>query len=186
VFLSKKEYYKRRWFLAILFLLMGLLLLYLSYGIFSYNKNKSELITKNSAPSLIMIEKIRIGDSPFVALAILNDEKKKVSTVINDSVIDKLAFIFQQPTLNRYSFGSEIIFDKNIVNDKQYSYSYSKNKLYELKIDGIKVIEYKKKSHFLGYLVLVVALVWIGFQIWVIYILATRGISVYDDFYKKK
>ncbi|MFD0993572.1 hypothetical protein [Tenacibaculum geojense] len=173
--LSKEHYYKRRWFLAILFLLMGFWLLYLSYGLFTYNKNKSELITKNSTPSIIKIEKIRISGSPSVALTIVNDNAK-ISAIINDDIINKLSEIYNLPDLNKYSFGSELIFNNN---RKSYTYCYFKDRLYQLEINDVEVIVYNKSKSFMGFLVLIVALAWISFQIWVLYTLKTKGLKAY-------
>ncbi|MFL1894054.1 hypothetical protein ACJRPK_00025 [Aquimarina sp. 2-A2] len=183
--LSKTQYYKRRWFLSILFLLVGFLLLYLSYGLFSYNKDKSDLTTMHTVPLSIKIEKIKISGSPSLVLSIENKEKE-FSTIINDSALKKIVTIFHQPILNKYSFGDKVVLGSNNTNNKIYQYSYAEDKLYELEINGIKIIEYKKQTPILGYIVLIISIICISFQIWVIYILITKGISVYDQFDKNK
>ncbi len=137
MFLSKEDYFKRRWFLAVLFILIGFMLLYLSYGLFYYNKDKSDLAIRYTIPKLIKINKI--DDPPSVALTILNDKNKIVSAIINDSTFHKVALLFKQPALNKYSFGNQIIFNKSVV--KTFKYSYYRGKLYELEIDGVKIVE---------------------------------------------
>jgi hypothetical protein len=174
--LSKEQYYKRRWFLAILFLLMGFWLLYLSYGLFFYNKSEGELIKKTTPPAFFKIENVKISGTPMVFLTILNNDKK-ISSLIDDTIINNLSKIYNLPDLNRYSFGNELYFKNDT---KSFKYSYAKDKLYELKIDEIKVLTYKKKKPFMAYIVLIIALGWISFQVWVLYILKTKGIKAYD------
>ncbi|EGV42354.2 hypothetical protein BZARG_2545 [Bizionia argentinensis JUB59] len=178
MFLTKEQYYKRRWFLAILFLLSGFCLLYLSYGLFYYNKDKSELTTKNTLPTVIKIEKTKIGDTPLDFLTIINNNEK-FSASINDSILKQLSILYNLPDLNSFSFGNELVFEKG---NKSYKYSYSDDRLYELEINGIKIITYQKKKPYMAYLILIIALAWISFQVSVLYRLKTKGIKVYDDY----
>src|SRR5690606_20813650 len=119
--LSKEQYYKRRWFLAILFLVVGFLLLYLSYGIFSYNVSKDELIIKNKRPQLIKLALTGSNDSNSLILTV-EDNEKKVSGIINDSLLRTFSKIFNIKDLNRYSFGNELSFTEKELSDKEYRY----------------------------------------------------------------
>lgn len=174
--LSKEQYYKRRWFLAILFLIVGFLLLYLSYGIFSYNVSKDELIVKNKRPQLIKLALTGSNDSNSLILTV-EDNEKKVSGIINDSLLRTFSKIFNIKDLNRYSFGNELSFTEKELSGKEYRYSYRKDRLYELEINNVKILEYHKKEPTLGYIILIIALFWITFQVWIIYRLATKGIK---------
>ena len=181
--LSKEQYYKRRWFLAILFLIVGFLLLYLSYGIFSYNVSKDELIVKNESPQLIKLALTQANNSNSLILTV-EDKENKISGIINDTIITTFSKVFNIDNLNRYNLGNGLVFTDKELLGKEYRYSYWRDRLYELEINNVKILEYHKKEPTLGYIVLIIALFWITFQVWIIYRLVTKGIKNYDQFSK--
>src|SRR5690606_35908530 len=126
--LSKEQYYKRRWFLAILFLIVGFLLLYLSYGIFSYNISKDELIVKNEVPQVIKLALTESNNSNSLILTV-EDNEKKVSGIINDTIITTFSRVFNINNLNKYNLGNGLVFTGKELSGKEYRYSYWKDRL---------------------------------------------------------
>lgn len=181
MFLSKQQYYNRRWFLSILFILVGFLLFYLGCNMLLFNKGKDELDKINETPSLIQIEKKDIGNSPSLILSVFYKRTKK-ETVISEFEVDKLALLFNQPDLNAYSFGNKAQFKGSQLANKTYRYTYYNDKLYELKINDIDIVNYKQNKPILGYVILIISILWMSFQVRSIFILITRGTKVYDDF----
>ncbi|MBT2160029.1 hypothetical protein [Zobellia barbeyronii] len=176
--LSKEKYYQRRWFLAILFLLSGIWLIYMAYGMFGYHRDKEELSKGNTVPLKFLIEKSESTKNRFVVLFI---ENKKIGSVIEESEIDKMIGLTGKK--NFAIIDSPVL--RNELSEISFEYLYWNDKLYELKVNGNTVIEYKKESKFLAYLFLTIGIFWTSFQIWVIVTLATKGVSVYDKSFKK-
>lgn len=176
--LTKEKYFKRRWFLSVLFLLSGLWLIYSAYGMFTYHKNKEELIKGVTIPSKILIEKSESTKNKFVALFLQN---KKIGSVIEQKGIEKIIELTGKEELGITN--SPVL--SNQLTGVAFEYLYWKDKIYELKINNDTIIEFKEEGNYLAYLFLAIGILWTGFQAWVIITLIKKGVSVYDESFKK-
>lgn len=176
--LSKEQYYKRRWFLSILFLYFGLWLIYMAYGMFEYNKNKEDLAIGTEVPLKIFIEKSSGTDNSYLTLIFLNG---KIGCVIEQYEKDKLKSFANLGKL----IENEKPINSSLLNGFSFEYRYWKDRLYELKIDNNTIIEFKKGKNTIAYVIFIVGLFWTSFQGWVITTLITKGITVYDKAFKK-
>lgn len=176
--LSKEQYYKRRWFLSILFLFSGLWLSYMAYGIFEYNKNKEELALGTEVPVKMFIEKSSETDNRFLNLVF---ENGKIGTVIEQDEIEKMKSV---TNLNELIVNS-IPINNSFLSDFSFEYRYWKDKLYELKINNNIIVEFKKRNNTIAYVVLIAGLLWTAFQVWVLITLASKGVSIYNRDFKK-
>ena len=75
--LSKDKYYKRRWLLAILFMLIGFLLIYVGFAIFSYDKSRKELFFSNKVPQELGVS--YSSNSEKSVLRMTNDKRQKTN-----------------------------------------------------------------------------------------------------------
>lgn len=176
--LSKEQFYKRRWFLAILFLMSGLWLIYMAYGMFGYHKAKEDLIFSTTKPVEFYIEKSDETKNRFLYLVLTN---KKISAVVEQYQIDLLQSIMKIDEYNSNSL------KKNSfeLNDFSFEYRYWKDRLYELKVNKNVIIEFEKVDKTIAFVVLGIGILWTAFQAWVIFTLSTKGISIYDKSFKK-
>ena len=177
--LNKEQYYKRRWFLTILFLISGLWLIYVSYGIFSYNKNKEELHLNSNIPELL---EIKNNDKDYKSLYLKFDDNS-VSSVIKDAEINKITSILKENNINH---GNSLKLNKNELKNFDFRFLYWKDKLYELKINDEIIIPFKKGNNKIAYIVLGIGIIWTGFQLWALFTLITKGRKVYDESFKDK
>ncbi|MEO0525857.1 MAG: hypothetical protein AAFZ89_01455 [Bacteroidota bacterium] len=177
--MSKEQYYKRRWFLAILFLGLGLWLLYLGYSMLGYNKEKDELFSSTDTPCGIEIKYDKTGKYRNIHLVHCNTTNS-ISSVLDKNEHDKLWYVIEKKIKqigNKNSFSLE----HNELKVLDYQYLFWKDKLYELKIDNETIIAYEMGSNKIAHTVLTVGLLWTGFQVWIIYTLLTKGRKVYDE-----
>lgn len=176
--LTKENYYTRRWFLAVLFLISGLWLTYSAIGMFGYHRNKEELNKGITVPEKMLIEKSKSTKNKFVSIFL---ENKKIGSVIEETAIEKMIEL----TGNREFTIIDSPVLSSELNNLSFEYLYWKDKIYELKINDHTIIEYKKEGKSLAYLFLTIGIIWTSFQVWVIITLVTKGISVYDKSFKK-
>lgn len=176
--LTKEHYYKRRWFTTILFLISGFWLTYMAYGMFGFHRNKEELNKGKTVPLKILIEKTESSKNKYIELFF---ENTKIGSVIEQNEIERLIELTGKNDLA--ILNSPVLF--NETTNISFEYFYWKDKMYELKVNENIIIQYKKESKSLAYSFLTIGILWTSFQIWVIYTLATKGLSVYDKSFKK-
>ena len=177
--LSKENYYYRRWFLSILFLCSGMWLIYTGVSAFGYSKTKDKLEKGSEKPSILIIEKSSETKNIFLIITI---KSKDYSAVIEKQKIEVLNKILESKELESYKNKSLRI---NDFNELSFEYSFWKDKLYELKINGHTIIKYDKPNNTIAIIILITGILWTSFQVWVIYTLSTKGLNIYDDSFKK-
>lgn len=107
-----------------------------------------------------------------------------LSVILTDKQLNQLIQILENEG-NQISNERSFTVNLNNLKDLKFEYLYWKDRIYEMLINGKTIISYKKSETSLAYVLFIVGILWCTLQLWIIYILITKGPKVYDEAFKK-
>lgn len=173
--LSNETYYQRRWLKSVVWFLFSIVLIV--YGIIGLNniKEYDELSLLKEEPISLQINAKKGG---YILLELIT-KTKKLECVITEAQMNRLWEQFDPDTAPQNPYGA--VLRRQVLEGLQLKAKYWDIFLYELEINSIEIISYEKRKASLPIGMLIVGFISLGFQIWVIYTLSTKGIKVYED-----
>lgn len=173
--LSKKTYYQRRWLKSVVWFLFSIVAIV--YGIIGLNNIKEyhELSLLTEAPKGLKINAKKKG---YILLELIT-ETKKLESVITEAQLIRLWKQFDPAMVPQNPYGAVV--GVQAFENLKLRAKYCNIFLYELDINETKIIPFEKRKISLPMGMLIVGFISLGFQIWVLYTLKTKGEKVYDD-----
>ena len=173
--LSKETYYQRRWLKAVVWFLFSIVLIV--YGIIGLNniKEYDELTLLKEDPISLQVNAKKRG---YILLELIT-KTKKLESVITEAQMNLLWEQFDPAKVAQNPYGA--VAGVQAFENLKLRAMYWDIFLCELDINEVKIISFEKRKVSLPIGMLLLGFISLGFQLWVLYTLKTKGIKVYDD-----